>query len=245
MNYQYQLPILLYHRIVNSKTETGKHKIYVFKNRFEAQLKYLYQNGYETLTFYDLMKNDTSDWRKKIILTFDDGYEDNYTTMFPVLKKYKFKAVIFLVTQQKNNSWGIRESEPVFKMLNKKQINEMSEYGIEFGGHTKNHLDLTKISEQETKTEIEGCKKDVENIIQKKSISFAYPYGATNEKIKSTVKNAGYHFGIATNVGANLFSDDPFEIRRIEIRTQNRLPRFKFKASGFYFQKSYIQQFFL
>jgi len=241
---QYQLPVLLYHRIVNSKKETGRHKIYVFKDKFEAQLKFLKENGYETLTFHDLIQGNSKDLNKKIVLTFDDGYEDNYTILFPLLKKYGFKAVIFLVTQKKDNSWGIQEGEPIFQMMNEKQIREMSDYGIEFGGHTQNHPDLTKISTLEANKEIEDCKKDVEAITGKPTVSFAYPFGALNENVKSTVRDSGYNFGIATTSGANLFSDDKFQIQRIEIRPQNDLARFKYKASGYYFQRSYIQQIF-
>jgi len=241
---EYQLPVLLYHRIVNSKEETGKHKIYVFKNKFEKQLNFLKENSYETLTFNDLMRNNIKDWSKKIILTFDDGYEDNYTILFPLLKKYGFKAVIFLVTQKKDNSWGIQEGEPVCKMMNEKQIKEMSEYGIEFGGHTQNHPDLTKISVDEAKKEIEGSKKNVEAITGKPTLSFAYPFGALNEKVKSIVKNSGYSFGIATTSGADNFTDDKFEIKRIEVRPKNGLIRFKFKVSGYYFLKSFLSSFF-
>jgi peptidoglycan/xylan/chitin deacetylase (PgdA/CDA1 family) len=248
---QYQLPVLLYHRVVNSKKETGKHKIYVFKDKFEEQLKFLKKDGYGTITFHDLASppsplleergvRQDGERPKKIILTFDDGYEDNYTILFPLLKKYGFTAVIFLVTQQKDNSWGVQQGEPVFKMMNEKQIKEMSDYGIEFGGHTQNHPDLTKISEQQAKNEIEGCKNDVEIITGKPVVSFAYPFGALNEKVKSIVKDAGYQFGIATTSGATNFMDDKFEIRRAEVRPQNGLFRFKYKASGYYFQKYYI-----
>lgn len=239
-----QLPVLLYHRVVNSKNDTGKHKIYVYKNRFESQLQYLKKSGFETLTFRDLLNNNNHDWNKKIILSFDDGYEDNYDIAFPLLKNYGFKAVIFLVTKQKDNSWGRSEGEPVFRMMSEKQIREMSDYGIEFGGHTQYHPNLTKVSEEEANKEIEGCKRDIERITQKECVSFAYPFGAVNETVKSIVKSSGYRFGLATTSGTSVFSDDLFEIRRIEVRPQNKLSKFKFKASGYYFQKYYLQHIF-
>lgn len=239
-----QLPVLLYHRVVNSKNDAGRHKIYVYTSRFESQLQYLKENGFETLTFHDLLNNTIQDWSKKIILSFDDGYEDNYDIAFPLLKRYGFKAVIFLVTKQKDNGWGRKEGEPVFRMMNEKQIREMSDYGIEFGGHTQQHPDLTKISREEAHKEIEGCKKDIEKITQKMPVSFAYPFGAVNEEVKSIVKSCGYRFGIATTSGTGIFSDDLFEIRRIEIRPQNELSKFKFKSSGYYFQRYYLQYIF-
>ena len=65
----------------------GKHKIYVQESMFEKQLSYLKNNGYETITFFDLQQNPAMDLNKKIMLTFDDGYTDNYTLLFPLFKK--------------------------------------------------------------------------------------------------------------------------------------------------------------
>ena len=103
-NEKHQLPILLYHRIVKNKSEVGKHKIYVFEKQMEQQLNYLKQNNFSTITFKDLLQaKPDEDFSRKIILTFDDGYEDNYTLLFPLLKKYGFTAVIYLVTRLKKN----------------------------------------------------------------------------------------------------------------------------------------------
>ncbi len=235
---EYQLPILLYHRIVNASSKIGKHKIYVREKNFREQMKFLKENGYETITFSEIEKVSV---KKKIILTFDDGYEDNYTILFPILKEFGFTAVIYLTTKQTRNEWAMKEGEPELKMMSKEMIREMSDYGIEFGGHTRTHMDLKKTSTEKYTDEITGCKKDVEEITGKTCVSFAYPFGAHTKQTEDAVKNAGYKFGISTIFGPENFGEDLMRVRRIEIRPNDGLSKFKFKTSGKYFQKDYLQ----
>ena len=242
MKIGYELPILMYHRIVDSKSEVGKHNIYVKVDRFRKQLEYIKNKGYQTITFRDLAKiQDPGQLYKKIILTFDDGYEDNYTLLFPLLKEFNYTAVIFLVTQLTQNEWGIREGEPALKLMNKEQLIEMDKYGIEFGGHTQTHVDLKKAPADQAKQEIEGSKRDVENIVPNPVISFAYPFGAFNEESKKIVNAAGYKYGIATKSGPFNWKDDLFQMRRIEIGSQTIMPVFKRKVSGNYNHKKFDQ----
>lgn len=131
----YEISILLYHRIVKSRREGGKQNIFVTEKRLRKQLEYLKKNGYQTITFSDLENYSSDNLYKKIIITLDDGYEDNYTLLFPLLKEFGFTAVIFLVTGFSQNEWGIKEGEPAHSLLNIAQIKEMDAYGIEFGGH--------------------------------------------------------------------------------------------------------------
>ena len=238
----YSLPVLLYHRVVNNQSKTGKHKLYVFENKFRQQMQFLKERGYTTLTFDDLnsSKLSSSTLEKKIILTFDDGYEDNYTILFPILKEFGFTAVIYLVTGQAYNAWALAEGEPQLNMMSHHMIREMSEYGIEFGGHTRTHANLKNTSAKLLSDEIAGCKTDVEKITGKSCISFAYPFGAHNETVEKVVRNAGYKYGISTIFGPQIMKEDLMRIRRIEIRPCDSLARFKYKASGFYFQKSYL-----
>ena len=244
VNKTYSLPVLLYHRIVNKQSVIGKHKVYVQEKDFEKQMLYLKNNGYQTITFFDLQQQPSMDLYKKVIITFDDGYKDNYELMFPILKKYGFKAVIYLVTKINYNSWGVAEGEPRIDMMSPEQVKEMSDYGIEMGGHTQLHKDLLKCTTQERIQEIKGSKEDVENLINKKAISFAYPFGGINNDIKKATQEAGYTYAVSTNTGPKEFGSDFFQIRRIEITPKTTLSSFKNKVSGRYFYPSFLKSFF-
>jgi peptidoglycan/xylan/chitin deacetylase (PgdA/CDA1 family) len=239
----YALPILLYHRIVNDQSILGKHKIYVHEKKVRKQMQFLKEEGYQTITFQDVHKHTS--FEKKIIITLDDGYEDNYTLLFPILKEFGFKAVIYLVTRQTHNAWALAEGEPKLSLLSHPMIKEMAAYGIEFGGHTCHHVDLKNTPEEKIKEEIADCKKDVESITQTPCISFAYPFGAHHKDVEKTVKEAGYSYGITTLFGPEKMNEDLMRIKRIEIRPSDSLTRFKYKASGYYFQQSYLKHLLL
>lgn len=232
---KYEIPVLLYHRVINDPSLAGKHGTYVTTRQLETHLEYLHKNNYTPISFEDLSLIDRFDKNKKyVILTFDDGYEDNYTLLFPMLKKFSFKAVIFMVTGKKENTWDYLDEGRTFPLLERTQILEMSKYGIEFGAHTMNHVDLTKVDIAEAKQEIEGSRQALESIIGKKVNAFAYPYGSVNETVKELVKKAGFKYGIATVVGPLAMHEDIFNIRRIVAHPDTNLSRFARKVKGDY-----------
>jgi peptidoglycan/xylan/chitin deacetylase (PgdA/CDA1 family)/glycosyltransferase involved in cell wall biosynthesis len=232
-----EIPILAYHRVVESPSEAGKHGIYVIRENFDLQMRYLKKKKFTTLTFKDYLKltEEQKKYGKYVILTFDDGYEDNYRLAFPILRKYGFKATIFLVADKKTNEWDrAQSSEPEVRLLSKEEILEMKKYEIEFGSHTLTHPDLTKIPLEAAKKEIFESKKKIEEIIQDKVITFAYPYGKLNQNLKEIVKQAGYKFGIATDSGSAAIDEDWFEIRRTILFPKTGKRSFKRKVSGHY-----------
>jgi peptidoglycan/xylan/chitin deacetylase (PgdA/CDA1 family)/glycosyltransferase involved in cell wall biosynthesis len=232
---KYEIPVLLYHRVINDPSLAGKHGTYVTTRQLEAHLEYLHKNNYTPITFEDLSMINRFDKEKKyVILTFDDGYEDNYTLLFPMLKKFNFKAVIFMVTGKKENTWDYLDEGRTFPLLERAQILEMNKFGIEFGAHTMNHVDLTKVEVSEAKEEIEGSRAALENILGKKVTCFAYPYGSVNETVKELVKRAGFKYGIATVVGPLAIHEDIFNIRRIVAHPDTNLSRFARKVKGDY-----------
>lgn len=238
---KYEMPVIMYHRVIKDESEKGVHGTYVTVEQFEEQMKYLKKKGYETVTFKDLLNNrykQRFDKDKKwIMLTFDDGYKDNYENAFPILKKYQFKGIIYVLDGIEYNKWDVDNPgnpEKRFTLMNQDELLEMQNYGIEFGGHTSTHPRLAELSTEQVKSEIINSKSNIEKTIGKELLSFAYPYGSLNEEVKRIPQEAGYKFAVATDSGSIVFSDDLFEIRRIGIFPTNNLFNFKRKVSGKY-----------
>ena len=143
------IPILCYHRVC-PKNEIGKDSpsLCVTPEQFKNQMSLLKLLGYLPLSVQALLaslQGRRNLGRRPVLLTFDDGYADNYVYAFPILKKFSFTAVIFLVTDflGKKNVW---DSGSV-SLLNEGQVEEMHMNGISFGSHTATHIDLNQKSE--------------------------------------------------------------------------------------------------
>lgn len=236
---KWEIPVVMYHRVINSSENEGVHGTYIYEDNFRKHMKYLKENNYEVITFKDLDKlswrNRFNNNKKYIIITFDDGYVDNYELAFPILKNFSFKATIFLMAESTYNEWDVRDSsEKKFPLMSKEQIMEMQDYGIEFGAHTFNHPKINKLSENEIKRQVVDCKKVLEEKIENKIITFAYPYGILNDYAKKMAKQAGYTFAVATDSGSVCLSDDLYQIRRIAIFPNTNLRSFKRKVKGNY-----------
>ncbi len=234
-----EIPVLLFHRVTDGIPSGTKHGIYVTTAEFAGQLAFLKRKGYSTLTFAALkqiLEGRQMMPARPVVLTFDDGYEDNALNAFPLLRKFSFSAVIFLVGNRAitNNVWDVGDGEPEAHLLTDDQVMQMKAYGIEFGSHSLNHKNLTDIPLQEVETEIRQSKKIIEERLGLPVISFAYPYGKLNEQVKRVVRDAGYSFGIASDSGPRIFWKDRYEVRRIQVFPGTSLFSFWKKTSGWY-----------
>ncbi len=239
---KYEMPVIMYHRVIEDKDEEkGVHGTYITVEKFEEHMKYLKDKGYKTVTFEDL-KNGNYRHRfdrgnKWIVLTFDDGYKDNYTHAFPILKKYGFKATIYLLGTLKYNKWDVEKPEnpeKSFPLMDDNEILEMQEYGIEFGGHSMTHSEMSKIEKKVAHEEIIESRNILEKKLGRKLVCFAYPYGDRDEGVRNLVKEEGYEFAVATDSGDISFQEDLYNIRRIGIFPTNGLRSFRRKTSGKY-----------
>lgn len=237
-NKKCEIPIFMYHRVIKASDEEGIYGTYVYEAELIKQFDLIKKNRYTPITFEDIEKGILEKKGKYVVLTFDDGYSDNYTILFPLLKKYKFKAVIYPVIGEKYNRWDcerVTEAEKKLQLMSWEQMQKMSESGlVEFGGHTVTHCNLNEISEKDAEAEIRNCKEVIEEKLGKKVLSFAYPYGFFSEKHEKIVEKIGYKYAIATDSGSADFFKNLFHIRRIGIFSKDDIRRYEKKIKGNY-----------
>ena len=222
---QYVVPILMYHSV--SLADESPMSTISPKNFFK-QMSFLKRNGYQVITLDDLIEGIKAKKKfshKTVVITFDDGYQDNYRNAFPFLKEYHFPAAIFLIS----DATGVSPN-----LLTWDQVKEMSQYDITFGSHTRRHVYLPEQSEAQLKNEIEGSKRIIEEHLGKPVYYFAYPSGGFSEHIKSLVAMAGYEAALTTNRGYDRYNIDLYELSRIRINNWDSSLVLWSKLSGYY-----------
>ncbi len=204
--------VLMYHSIGEHTGNKKQDKWIVTPKDFEKQMSWFAKNGWQSFTMSELISLEKIPC-KSLAITFDDGFEDNYTNAFRVLQKYNFRATIYLVPNMERNNW--EGNKPLLK---NKQILEMQESGlIEFGSHTLSHANLLTIDNSLLANELKKSKDEIEQITLKKCEAFAYPYGKFDDNTIDEVKNAGYTTAVTVKRGFYEIADDKFTIKRIGI----------------------------
>ncbi|WP_199796155.1 polysaccharide deacetylase family protein [Aeromonas hydrophila] len=220
-----EMPVIMYHRFIEHDSEKGVHGTWMPIAMFEKHLRLLKLLGYETLTFRDLADKGfihrLQYGKKYLMITADDGYQDNLTRMLPLLEKYGYKAVVYVVTGEGYNRWDVEQaSNPDTRvdLMNGEQLKALAASGhVEIGGHTLTHPRLSKLAPEQQAHEIQENKRQLEALLGHPLLSFAYPYGDMDESAKAQAMAAGYRFAVATNSGPRAMHQDPFRIRRIAI----------------------------
>lgn len=221
-----QIPVLAYHKIDEPTSDIKLRGAFTSSKNFARQMRYLKRQNYKFYTASELvdfyLENGAFPPRA-ITLTFDDGWKDNYTNAFPIMKELGIRATIFLVSSciGKRSAKVVADGEGEREHLALEDILEMSEYGIEFGSHTLNHKLLHQVPDEEVEFEVTESKKEIENLLQKPCRVFAYPAGFCTAAAQNAVKRAGYVAAFSTVYGdrenVNLYA-----LNRIEILRRNR-----------------------
>ena len=225
---RYVVPILTYHHV---GIPSGKWRLNtVSEKSFEYQMCFMKRHGFQVISFDDLVtgiKEGQAFARNTVVLQFDDGDEDNYKYAFPILKKYGFPAMEFLVSD--------KVGTPGF--LTWDQVKEMEKYNFLAGSHTRHHVYLPKVSLAQAQEEIAGSKKIIEDHLGHSINYFCYPSGGFTEDVKRLVKEAGYKAAVSTNRGRDKFNIDLYELKRIHMNSTDDEYSgliMWFKLSGYY-----------
>lgn len=206
-NFKYTktIPILMYHSIAYEKNNILR----VPKDKFDAEMKWLYDNGYKTITLDDVYNGIESGKgvpEKSVVITFDDGYVDNYQNAYPVLKKYGFTGTTFMITSSIDN--------PHDGYLSSAQIKEMDADCLKVESHTVTHGYLNKMSYEKQLKELKDSKAALEKLLGHEIKYLAYPTGKYDANTVKAAKEAGYKMCFKMNGGQGTVSDPQYEFPR-------------------------------
>lgn len=219
-NLTYGTPILMYHAFGAGDERASRYVIPI--HRFKRQLAWLKRFGYKALSLDDYLQY-RREFRlapaRSVVITIDDGYKDNRTLAYPVLREYGFPATVFLVTGQLGgNYYSEVESELNSRaMMSWADILEMAQGGITFGAHTRRHPDLRLLTLEQAREEIAGSKRDLELRLDSSVRTFSYPFGNYNEEIRALAAEVGFQGSCSIDTGLNTPNTPLHDLRRVEI----------------------------
>jgi peptidoglycan/xylan/chitin deacetylase (PgdA/CDA1 family) len=217
------VPILMYHNLreLSPNAVLGVRLYTVSPASFAAQLDYLVAHGFHTITFVQLLdyfEKGTPLPDQPIILTFDDAWIEQYLVAFPELHKRGLVGTFFVPTGYADYAGRT--------FMNWDMIREMDAAGMEFGGHTINHADLTRLNGDEVMRQLQVSKSRMEQMLGHPTIAFAYPFGDLNPFVVGKVWQAGYRAAVALCCGYRQLASELMVLRRTRIAYDDTLDNF-------------------
>ena len=189
-----EIPIFVYHDIVNDKSEVYYDYMQTTKEVFENQMRGLKKIGYRFITFEDLKEYKEGKkelYKKSCIVTFDDGYEGVYKNAYPIANKYDIPFTMFVITDNIGNTGTITW----------KQAKEMNNSGlVTIASHSQNHVEFNKISTDDAINNVNKSYEEIEkNLSSSKTKIFTYPYGLYTEEEIEKLRTLGYVQNLTDN----------------------------------------------
>jgi len=224
------VPILMYHSVrpIDFKTTNAfVSSLTLPPTEFERELIYLKSRGFTSITLQDLaqhLKGELPLPSKPVILTFDDGFQNDYQYAFPLLKTYGFTGTFFIITgligHPEYMTWG--------------QVVDLERSGMEIGSHTITHPDLTRMTPVVRDSQLTESKQTLEEKLGVPITALSYPGGAFNDDVVAAARRAGYDVAVTTRYGATPPAGKPMEVSRLRIQGTDQLGAFKWKIEQYF-----------
>lgn len=199
---------------------------------FEEHMRYLYEHGYRNLPLEDLISllaKNSAPVERSFVVTFDDGNEDFLSQAYPILRRFRFTATVFLVTEQigKRRNWkGVHDGP----LLSWEQILSLQKEGIAFGSHTCTHRRLTELSSEEARNEMIRSKLVLEERLGRRVEFLSYPFGDSDHQIQKMAEEIGYSGACGVLKGKS----NRFNLIRREVHTVDSPFSFRAKLTAFH-----------
>lgn len=200
------IPVLMYHSI----SSVENNSLCVPREQFLEEIQWLSKNNYYTLSIEEFRKALTGGEmvpENSILITFDDGYVDNYTCALPILKDYGMRATYFIITGSVGTSG----------YLDWDQLKEMVKANSSVGSHTVCHYDLKTLADAHQEIELRESKKVLEERLGIKVTAFCYPSGKYNNTTLNLLPETGYDLAFTTKSGRVRRDGGALELRRIRV----------------------------
>ncbi|OGX24947.1 MAG: hypothetical protein A2787_01165 [Omnitrophica WOR_2 bacterium RIFCSPHIGHO2_01_FULL_48_9] len=226
---RYVVPIVMYHSIQDTAQLQLQNAVTTSPKFFRYHLDFLKKNKYNVITVDELVSGIQAGKhfpRRTVVITFDDGFLDNYTQAFPILKEYRYPAAMFVIAKYIGKKEHVRWN----------QVVEMVQSGlITIGSHSYTHAYLPEIPPEQQSEEIVKSKEVLEARIGRPVDYFTYPVGGFNAQISELTAQAGYKGAFTTNRGYNRYNKNVYALKRIRLSDKDNSDTILwFKLSGFY-----------
>lgn len=215
--------VLTYHSVSDAPIYSAIHP-----DMFRKQMKLLHDEKFNVVSLAKLAeyRAQGSIPPKTVSITFDDGYLDNFTNAFPILKQYNFPATIFVITSAIGGSWSSRGSS--FAMMREKELHELTSDGlIALEPHTVTHPKLTKIPAEETEAEVRASREVLEKLLGRTCVHFAYPFGKHTDDARKAVERAGIQYAYTTEEGLIRPTTNTYLLHRNGVNRTMSLTQFR------------------
>jgi peptidoglycan/xylan/chitin deacetylase (PgdA/CDA1 family) len=223
-------PVMLMYHAVGRPGERASRFIVPIR-RFERQMAWLDSRGYRIMALSELLecrRRHTLPPARSVVITFDDGYADNYALALPVLRGRRFPATFFLVSGAVGgtNAWDAGGALAGRALMSWEQAGELLRHGMAVGSHTRSHPVVPDLSPADREGELRGARLDLEQALGRPIATFAYPFGRMDDATATAVEQAGYEAACCSRSGANDPAVPQFGLRRLEVRGTDSMVRF-------------------
>ncbi len=227
------IPILMYHQIAPMPQSGPYRGLSVPPSKFRRQMQWLKRLGYQGLSMQQLLPYIKGEKRGKVFgITFDDGYQNVFENALPVLRDLGFSSTVYMVAGHFGgwNFWDSSKGIARSELMTIAQLKEWQAAAQEIGAHTVDHTDLTQLSLQEAKYQIEQARSLLQAVFGQRIESFCYPYGQYNADICALTQAAGYSNSTIVSRGLALPSDNLYALPRVTVSGTLDLASFLLKV---------------
>lgn len=233
-----RFPILTYHQIAEAPPKGAPYRsLYVAPAAFARQMRLLSLLGYQGLSMTALQPYLRGEKRGRVVgVTFDDGYTNNLQNALPVLRGLGFSSTCYAVSGLlgQTNQWDLEVGIAQTRLMSVEQMRLWLAGGQEIGAHTRTHARLDQLSAEQSQSEIQGSKSDLEALLGVAINHFCYPYGGHGALQITQVEAAGYRSATTTERGRAHAASKPFELPRVPVLRSTTLPVFLLKLLSSY-----------